>query len=120
MATVEHERSETNHMAKLEAVSIVKAMKNGIDMTDAMIISKPIQRALALFCKQFPNDAYMVQNALRYRRWVRQYVDRILAGEDLHVSPEAEEEADIAEGADSETADPVQGEAESAAQEAQA
>lgn len=117
------ERSESDRSARLEAISIVQAMKNGVDMNDTMHISYRCSEALKLFCKQFPSDAYMVLNALEYRNKVREYIDRIKAGEDLSVAANDTEEEDddlLTSGDSAESIDPVQGEEEPTISEAQA
>lgn len=91
---VEKERKLSDDSARTEALSIVRAMKNGIDMTDAMTIEPRTAQVLREFCKEHPGDAYIVRNALAFRVKVQMYVDQALAGEDIAAGVTDAEEDD--------------------------
>jgi len=120
----EKERKESDDSARKEARSIVNAMKNGLDMTEELTITPRTLRALYTFCKQYPNDAFIVLTALEFRKKVREYVDRLITGEDISVgadNEEAEEDIGLTESTVTEAAwGSVQAEEESPASEAQA
>jgi hypothetical protein len=118
------EPRESDHSARLEAKSIVCAINNGVDITDALTMSKTVAQALKLFCKKYPNEAYIVLNAVTYRAKVKHYVDLILAGQDWGDEKNGEEEnsedIEVPPDISAEVNAPAQGEEESAIPEAQA
>ena len=117
------ERRESDHAARQEAYSLVRAMRQGVDVSDCLAVPEKIQDALEHYCEQEPAHAYIVRNALTFRERVREYVDLILGGQDWgaeYAEEQDESEADTAKGDSSEADDPAQGEEESAAPETEA
>lgn len=87
----EKERKESDLSARLEAKSIVAAIKQGLDMSQELADVSP---ELEVLMYQ-NNDAYVVRMALEFRKRVQGYVERLLNGEDIECGSETEEsEAD--------------------------
>lgn len=96
------ERKESDLAARKEAQSIVRAMKNGVNMTDELVVTTRTVQVLREDGKKDPVYAVLATSALEYRAKVREYVDLLLAGkEDLGDTHEEDVEAedDTAESA---------------------
>ena len=115
------ERRESDHAARQEAYSLVRAMRQGVDVSDCLAVPEKMQDALEAYCKKEPAHAYIVRNALAFRERVKEYVDLILGGQDwgAEYGEENEAEADTPESNSPEADDPAQGEEESTASEAE-
>jgi hypothetical protein len=114
----DRERKESDNAARLEARSIVSAMKHGVDMTEELNISRDTQINLEAFCKEYPGDAYIVRNAIEFRSKVRENVDLLLAGQDW--GDDAEEVEAAESDASEATEHSIQGAEESSVSEAEA
>lgn len=93
--------------ARLEAISIVRAMKNGVDFTDVFTISPKTQRELDERCKQFPEYAYVIVHALHYRELVQEHIDRICKQGLVEETPIEDVEPGDEEGIDTPAASPA-------------
>jgi hypothetical protein len=64
--------------ALTEALSIINAMRNGVDFSDVLYITTPVMQALDSFRRQFPEDAWLVDRALKFRVMVHLHLNRLL------------------------------------------
>lgn len=94
---MERERKESDLSALQEARSLVRAMQNGLDVRDAIAISPDALEKLNAFCDEYPSDAYIVRNALAYRDKVKEYIVRLLKGENVTAEAKDGEEVESEE-----------------------
>jgi hypothetical protein len=81
--TEKPERLESDRSARNEARSIIQAMKRGVNMSDVFRIPPATQLLLDEFSAGDSIAAGVVRNSLAYRQVVKDYVRRLLSGEEI-------------------------------------
>src|SRR5690349_2986657 len=75
---MDRERKGADIEAVQEARSLVAAMRNGVEIFDALTVLPRTKTILDLFCQREPADAYIVRNAMEFRERVMHHVQLLL------------------------------------------